>query len=565
MRKEYFKKLTSKSAMSYLWRWAGKFKGSILILCGFRMVSVLLALALPVLTKSLVDAAIEVHSDGIKTTAIILCAVLVMSIGLRFVEQRFHTRVQLRMTNQMRSDFMDQLFHKKYVDLKGYHSGQLVNHLFNDIQSVVSGVMEVFPILFSTFLQLCGAVFLVAQFDLAFVAVLVGAGLFALAIMLWSHEKHKNFQKNIRESDDKIHATAQESIENIRMIKAAGIEERKNRELSLSLESYLKHSVEKNDYTSSVHVMLNMIFRGSWFYAMIWGCFGIYHQRITYGTLAAILQLVGQIQQPIAGLSGLMAKVYAMIVSAERLETICELTDEYEGDCEEANQSIYDSLLSIDLENLEFSYDRKGDIFSNVSLSIPKGSFVAVVGPSGIGKSTLFLLLLGIYTPTKGAITLKTVDGRILPGKKTRSLFAYVPQGHALFSGTIRDNVTMFCEEASEEAIEHALEAACIREFIDTLPEGLDTVIGERGLGLSEGQAQRIAVARALLKDAPILLLDEATSALDEATEAKMLEHIHAITNKTCFIVTHRKAAVEHCQYRLVIGDGQAKLCENHF
>ena len=564
MRKEYFKKLISKPALSYISRWLRLYKGAFFVMCGLQLVSAGLTLALPVFTKKLVDSAMEAHLKGITYTAAALVMVLLLSIGLRFVESRLYTRIQLRMTHHMRSDFMDALFHKKYGDLKGYHSGQLVNHLFNDVQSVVSGVMDVIPVLLHALLQLCGAVILVARLDLMFVTILVAAGVFALGIMLLFHEKNKNFQKKVREADDAMHATAQESIENIRMIKAAGIEERKVRELLSVQDEHLKHSIEKNDFSSLLNMGLNLIFRGSWFYAMIWGCLGIYHKRFTYGTLAAILQLVGQIQQPIAGLSGLMAKIYGMVVSAERLEKIYSFDDEYAGDVIEDTKVLYNNLQSFDLEHLDFYYDRNEAIFSDVTLSIPKGSFVAVVGPSGIGKSTFFSLLLGIYTPIKGEILLNTTNGKIIPGKKTRALFSYVPQGHGLFSGTIRDNVTMFNENASDDQIRQVLEAACIRTFIDTLPEGLDTVIGERGLGLSEGQAQRIAVARALLKDAPILLLDEATSALDEATEAKMLEHIHAMTDKTCFIVTHRRAALEKCQYRMVIGQGQVEFEKIH-
>ena len=223
------------------------------------MVSVGLTLALPIFTKKLVDSAMEAHLKGITYTAAALVMVLLLSIGLRFVESRLYTRIQLRMTHHMRSDFMDALFHKKYGDLKGYHSGQLVNHLFNDVQSVVSGVMDVIPVLLHAFLQLCGAVFLVARLDLVFVMVLVAAGVFALLIMLLFHEKNKNFQKKVREADDAMHATAQESIENIRMIKAAGIEERKVRELLSVQDNHLKHSVEKNDFSTLLNMGLDLV------------------------------------------------------------------------------------------------------------------------------------------------------------------------------------------------------------------------------------------------------------------------------------------------------------------
>ena len=295
---------------------------------------------------------------------------------------------------------------------------------------------------------------------------------------------------------------------------------------------------------------------------MLWGCLGIYSGHLTYGMLAAIIQLVGQIQGPIAGAAGIAGQIFGTISSAERLKEILELPEEEE--CETGDRKTgYNQLSEIRMENVDFSYGR-GDrfILEQVNCTIRPGDFVAVTGISGQGKSTLFQLLLGLYQPCGGKLRfrLKNTSGETEEenaSRKTRALFAYVPQGNTLFSGTLRENFLMFTDEATDEEIKGAARIACIDSLLEELDEGLDTLIGERGIGLSEGQAQRVAIARALLTKAPILLLDESTSALDEETEAELLKNISSLKEKTCLIVTHRAAALSICDYGMHIENGK--------
>ena len=212
-------------------------------------------------------------------------------------------------------------------------------------------------------------------------------------------------------------------------------------------------------------------------------------------------------------------------------------------------------LESIEFDNITFSYSRGDSIIEDSSLSVKKGDFVAIMGISGIGKSTLLKLLLGVFNTQSGEIYLNTKDGKILADKHTRPLFSYVPQGNFLLSGTIRENITFLCKDVSEDKINEAIRMSCSEEFVKNLDDGLDTVIGERGLGLSEGQVQRLAVARALLSGSPVLLLDESTSALDEATEAQLLENLKNSKDITCIIVTHKKAALDICNRHIQIND----------
>jgi len=270
---------------------------------------------------------------------------------------------------------------------------------------------------------------------------------------------------------------------------------------------------------------------------------------------------VGQVQTPFSELSGLLPQVYASLASAERIMEIENLPDEKQIN-RQLGAEIYKDLHSIEFEQVSFGYDREM-VLCQVNLSIGKGDFVGIHGLSGIGKSTLLYLLLGIFVPTTGSISLKLNNGERIPiDQETRKLFAYVPQGNLLLSGSIRDNIALVNANASDDEIMRAAQVSCIAGYINRLPQGLDTIIGEKGHGLSEGQAQRIAIARAILSDRPILLLDEASSALDTGTEKQLLNNINRLTNKTCLIISHKKAALDVCNKEIIITDTIVRIYE---
>ncbi len=280
----------------------------------------------------------------------------------------------------------------------------------------------------------------------------------------------------------------------------------------------------------------------------------IYYGTFTYGSLAALIQLVGRIRTPIANAISLASQAYGVVASAERLQEIIGLPDEDAG-------VKLNSFDEIKLEHVFFQYDESSDdVLADLDDCIIRGNFVALTGISGGGKTSLFQLLLGIYKPTAGSVSFVSGGQTVPASKGTRGLFAYVPQGNTLMSGALLENITMFTDEATQEQINRAIDAACLNDVIAEV--GLDAKLGERGIGLSEGQAQRVAIARALLSDAPILLLDEATSALDEQTEAKVLENISKMRDKTVIIVTHRRAALAICDYQLHIENGRMTRIE---
>ena len=375
-----------------------------------------------------------------------------------------------------------------------------------------------------------------------------------MIVMLVFRKDVQNRHRKVQENEGKVHSLIQETIENIRIIKAGRSENKVLGSIYRIQDDYEHALNEKGTFNVMMNNSVNLLFHLGWLFCMLWGCYGIYNGTLTYGMLAAIIQLVAMIQNPIAQSAGLAGQYFNTMTSAQRIMEIIELPDEI------VSEEIDDcgALKCIDLKNLSFHYGREdADVLQDVNVTVNTGDFVCVTGVSGSGKSTLFQLLLGIYAPTAGNITFNFENKTVNAGVHTRKLFSYVPQGNTLFSGTIRDNLTLFAETVSDEIINQIIHTACIDDFIDEMKDGLDTVIGERGIGLSEGQAQRIVIGRALLSNAPILLLDECTSALDENTEARLLSNLSELKNKTCLIVTHRKAAMKICDHQLNVENGR--------
>ena len=289
------------------------------------------------------------------------------------------------------------------------------------------------------------------------------------------------------------------------------------------------------------------------FVALVWCAFNLLHGRMTFGTLTAVTQLVSQLQTPFIHLSGFIPQYAAMTAAAERLMELEQIEGESAQE-EQERQWHYGQIEFIGAQGLCFGYDGE-EVLHDVSFSLPKGAFAAITGASGIGKSTLLKLMLGVFRPEKGNLYVQC-DGEQIPlSRNTRGLFAYVPQGNFLFSGTLRENILISNPEAGDEQLQQAIYISAMDQFLHQLPEGLDTVIGENGHGLSEGQVQRLAIARAVLSGAHVLLLDEATSALDEQTERMVLERIASLPGRTCIAVTHRSAALELANWRLEVAE----------
>ena len=346
----------------------------------------------------------------------------------------------------------------------------------------------------------------------------------------------------------------QEAIENLLAVKAFCAQKIITKKADDLQQINYKAKMKRRKISVVSNAGFNLAFQAGYAYALVWGAFKIIKNGPVFaGTLTAVLDLVNQVQAPFANISGLVPRYYGVIASCERIIEIETISNEDFEQIESYNPfEDYKKLESISFENIDFSYGRE-KIFDDTSITINKGDFVAITGISGIGKSTLLRLLLCVYSLDDGKINLNLTDGKKEVKASMRKLFAYVPQGNMLFSGTIRENITFIKPDATDEEIDFALKMSCADEFVSSLKDGLETTVGEKGLGLSEGQIQRLAIARAIICQSPILLLDEATSALDSKTEKRLLDNVKNMSNKTCIIISHKAAAVECCNMNICI------------
>lgn len=546
-------------AIRELWQWSKTRHLSIFGICILSMIGTCGSLVIAAATRGLIDSAVGRDGRQFLFNAILISGAVLTIRLCGLISGLLSAKTGAELLRDLRTMVLRRLLHKQYAELDGFHSGELVNRMFSDVGIVRNGIMEAVPAIVSMAVGFAGAAVLLIRMDWRFILLMLAGGLLGLILIAAFHKPMTSRHKAAQESEGRLHAALQELLENLRLVKASGTEKRMEGRTEDRQQAFLAAQLRKGRFSVSMNNSISLVFQLSWLFCMLWGCYGIYCGRLTYGMLAAILQLLGQIQGPFSKAAGVADQLYGTISSAERLKELLDLPEE---EPVPADDSVPDrEFREIRLCGVDFSYGRRAEpVLKQVNLTIRAGEFAAVTGASGSGKSTLFQLLLGIYQPVGGELKFCFADGKEMAvSRSTRGLFAYVPQGNTLFSGTLRENLTMFTDSASDEEILQAARLACLDRFLAELSDGLDTVIGERGIGLSEGQAQRVAVARALLSRAPILLLDECTSALDEKTETELLRNIASLRGKTCLIVTHRRAALEICNSWIHIGAGKVE------
>ena len=502
--------------------------------------------------QGIVDGAVDHSKDTVIKYGIGLFCVIMGQLILRLYCNSVSEYIHGRLGMNMRAEILDMILKKEYSNVSEFHSGELLNRMFSDVTIIVNGITNILPNLVNMVTRLLCAVIVLIALDKSFTMLFIISGLAMFFVTRLFRKKMKALHKDVQEKEGKVKSFLQETLENILIVKSFGCEEQMQESNDSNQDLHFRAQMKRRTLTIFANAGFSFVFQMGYLFAMIWGARGIYLSTMTYGTLTAILQLVNQIQAPFANLSGLMPQIYGVIASAERIMELEKMPDEKSSD----RRLGYDSFQKISISDMSFSYGAN-HVLKDVNIDIAKGDFVSLTGLSGGGKSTLFLLLLGAYQPDKGSISFIAKDNSYLCGQETRSLFAYVPQGNFLFSGTVEENIRLLNRNASHEEIVNAAKTACAYDFIQELPDKFDTKIGEKGFGISEGQAQRIAMARAILGNAPILLLDETTSALDEATEAQLLENIAGLKNRTCLIVTHRPAALSICNKHLLLDDGE--------
>lgn len=506
--------------------------------------------------SGLVDSAIAGYSQRFVTYAVCLLVLMAFQFTLRLVGYFLEEYSRATIENAVKKRVFQRLLTRDYASVTATHSGEWLNRMTSDAVVVAEGVTTILPGLAGTLTRMCCAVTLLIVITPVFGVAFVGAGSLVV-LMTWGLRKiMKKLHHGVQESDGKLRVHLSERLGSMMILRAFGKEPEALNQAQELMDAHKAARMKRNRISSLFHNGFSLAMSAVYVGGAIYCGAGILAGALSYGTFTAVMQLVSQTNGPIANISGYFPKYATMLASAERLMAPESYREPSEGPAVENIAGYYqDGFEGLQMRKACFSYLEAGEsqkagsptVLKNLDLDIRKGEYVAFCGPSGCGKSTVLKLLMCMYELDSGSRSVVGRAGQMPLTISWRELFAYVPQGNQLMSGTIRQVVTFSepMDMADEARIWQALKIACADGFVKELAEGLDTPLGERGAGLSEGQMQRIAIARAIFSQRPILLLDEATSALDESTETTLLDNLRAMTDKTVIIVTHRPKALD--------------------
>ena len=521
----------------------------------------LFGVAVAVLSKHMIDYAVAGRLAYAGIVGAIFGITIILSLLGDIVESLLAVRIKEGMSNQIRQRFYKKLLTAQWLPLSSYHSGDLLTRLTSDVGNITNLVVNILPSIIALGVQLTVSFFTLLYYEpkLAVIAFILGPST-VLFSRVWGR-KLKKINLKVQESESSYRSNIQETLQNLTICKVYQLEQHNAEKLQGLHSIRMNWILQRNKTTLLAGTIISSGYWAGYLIAFGWGIYQLSNKAITYGTLTAFLTLVQQVQAPFIGLAQTFPQIVISLASAERLKELERIeTEELKSTPENNHMPKVDSL-GIKLHQVSFSYlaENEKPVLDNVNIEIKPGELVALAGHSGVGKTTLIRILLALVEPTKGQALLVTPMGQEYEvSVTTRNCITYVPQGNTLFSGSIADNLYSGKPEATDIEIEQALKYACAWDFIQELPKGIYTVIGERGHGLSEGQAQRIAIARALLKKAPIIILDESTSALDMETEMKVLKALQDYQNQcTCLLITHRQAALQMCSRVLMIDNGK--------
>lgn len=551
------------------WLYAAAYgcKGGILLLTAISTAIALLGIWSAWLIKNLIDIASGVQKGSLLETGGLFVFVLAAEIVLDSFHNMLNTRIKTRQANDLRSQLFRKFMTAQWQTLSARHSGDYCNRMLSDVDIVNSFLLSSIPDIIATLAQLSAAAWILLCLEpgLALLAFAITPAFLLLGRLFARPMRDAALQ--MQNLQDEQLSLAQEAVQNITTIRAFEQQGRVCERLDGVHGGLLFWAMRRAKLGMLSRATQALCWSGTYCLSLLWGIARLSQNTLSYGTMAAYLQLVAQIQNPLRQLAGQLPQIISTSASIGRLLDILNLPEEAACPAAHENASLSSKALGIRLDRTCFAYKESEPVLEEMSMDVPPGVTAALIGPTGEGKSTVIRLLLGLVTPQAGSVLLYRPEGNSYPASAgTRSAFSYVQQGNACLSGTIADNLRLARPAATPEEMESVLKQACAWEFVSALPEKTETRIGELGIGLSEGEQQRLAIARALLRDAPILVLDEATSALDKKTEAQVLKNIQgALQGRTCLIVTHRSAALRLCARVYRLSGGKAYLSTTSF
>ncbi len=552
-----------KAQSRWLYSVSRRFKRNIFLLTGLSTAMGLLGVWSAILIKSLIDMAISTQQGNLAETALLFILVMAAEIALNAVQNMISVHEKTRQSNDLQIQLFRKFMVAKWQAFSKRHSGDYCNCMISDVEVVNSFLLSTIPDIIATLVQLLAASWVLLRMEpmLALLALTI-TPIFILLARL--------FARPMREATIKIQSLkgenlslSQESIQNIITIRAFEQQAETCGKLSGLHDSLLFWTMRRTKLSSLSGIIQSVSWSTTYIMSLLWGISRLSHKAITYGSIAAYMQLVAQIQGPLRRLA---AQIPQMIATSASIGRLTEVLDMQEESLNQKTPAFW-GPVGITLQDVCFAYHQEEKVLDKINMEVAPGVMTALVGPTGAGKSTIVRLLLGLVEPQSGSIFLHLPEGTSYPiGAYTRSAFTYVQQGNTAISGTIADNLRLAKSTATLTEMETVLRQTCAWDFVSALPQKTESRIGEHGVGLSEGQQQRLAIARALLRDTPILILDEATSALDKTTEEQVLQNIqHTLHGRTCLVITHRSAALKLCSRVYRLAGGKAYLSNDGF
>ncbi len=539
------------------WKWllkyVSKYRLQIVFYVFIGLLSTAMGLGASVASKYLIDSVVSHNNDTIFKSAVIAVTLGVTQIIVGAVVSRIAGIVGTKINLEIRSGVYEHVIYSKWEDIRQYHSGELLNRIEGDVGTVSQSVISFIPNAFTTFAQFVGCLAVVLYYDPTMAIFAFMSAPFLVFSSKITTKMIRKYNKESREMNGKILSFYSESIQNLQTIKAFDITKRYVEQMKTNLQLHRKLKLDHDRFSIVMSLCMSLIGLVVAYTCYGWGVYRLWQGAISYGTMTLFLQISGQLTGSFSALVSLIPSAISIATSAGRIMEITDLSLEEHKDSKKAKKmekSADENGVAIVCNDLKYTYpDGDKPVVANVSFRAEAGETIAFVGPSGEGKTTLLRLILGLVEADSGELAIKTKDGKKIDiSECTRRFCSYVPQGNAIFSGTVADNLRIVKPEATDEEIIDVLTTADAWSFIKELPLGINTVISEKGVNFSEGQVQRISIARAILRDAPIIVMDEATSALDAVTEETVLANMmKAYPNRTRIITTHRPSMLQYC------------------
>lgn len=545
----------------WMYTYAKKYKFQIVFYIFLGVLTTVMGLASSVGSKYLIDAVTGQDSGNIALIALFIVAMGLFSIGINAITTMISARINIKVNNEIQAEVFDKILVADWISMKEFHSGDLLNRLNGDVNTVASSILSWIPSLITRSAQFFGILAIILYYDPTMAVIALGSAPVMLIVSKTLMKKMRDYNKRMRQVSSDVMSFNEESFQNIQSIKAfdlVGLFSKRLRDVQQNYKDVFLDYNKFSVYTSSFMSVVGMFVAYACFG---WGVYRLWTGHITFGTMTLFVQLSGQLSLSFKSIVSLVPSAISATTSAGRIMEFFKIKDESELEDDKAKliqNNTQGKGLSVVLDDVEFSYNENKTVFKHADIVANPGEIVALVGPSGEGKTTMIRLLLGLINTKSGNASIRDINGVSCKiSSATRRFFAYVPQGNTIFSGTIAENMRMVKQDATDAEIVEALKAACAYDFVNKLPDGINSKVGERGSGFSEGQAQRLSIARALLRKSPILLLDEATSALDVFTERQVLRNIMNMGYaRTCIVTTHRPSVLTMCDKVYKIDSG---------